>query len=336
MFGHLAFRFAASPENLATEALHFILDASAAARRGLRGAFAEIGNDLPELRFGTQSTGEEGERPDLVGIDTRGCECIILEAKFWAELTENQPEKYLRRLDGRGVLAFVAPEVRGPLLWREILVRAPGAVEVPRASDAAPGFWVAHVEGVSLVFVSWRRLLASIRGQLEAAGEQDRLNDLAQLSGLCERMDTQAFLPLTRQEMSSPIYRRVIQLADLIDTVVEELAAEGRLSLKGTRVTPGKGYYIRYFKTARGWSGSIRLDLDRWTGSGGEPIWFEPHHGPNRAMFPARRATAWSLARPLQAAGRRVLADWSEFPPFSYNSRSVQSGPPSCARSART
>jgi hypothetical protein len=314
MFGHLAFRFSASPENLATEALHFILDASAAARRGLRAAFAELETELPELRFATQSAGEDSERPDLVGIDTTGRERFILEAKFWAELTENQPEKYLSRLDGQGVLAFVAPEVRGSLLWREILLRAPGAVELPRAADAAPGFCLARVGGVALAFVSWRRLLASIRSELEAAREHDRLNDLTQLLGLCERMDTQAFLPLTRQEVSSPLYRRVIQLADLIDTVVEELAAAGRLSLKGTRVTPGKGYYIRYFKTTSGWSGSIRLDLDRWTNAGGEPIWFDPHHGPNRAMFPVRRATAWTLARPLQAAGRRVVAGWAEFP----------------------
>jgi hypothetical protein len=314
MFGHLAFRFATSPENLATEALHFILDASAAARRGLRAALADLGSALPELRFGTQSTGEGGERPDLVGIDAKGRERLIIEAKFWAELTENQPGTYLDRLDGQGVLAFVAPEVRGPLLWREILARAPSAIDAPRPPDAAAGFWIARVDGVALVLISWRRLLAAIRGELEAARETDRLNDLAQLSGLCERMDTQAFLPLTRQEVSSPLYRRVIQLADVIDTVIGELAADGHLSLKGTRVTPGKGYYIRYFKTGRRWSGSIRLDLDRWTGSGGEPIWFDPHHGSDRAKLPARRETAWALARPLQADGRRVTSGWGDFP----------------------
>ena len=46
-----------------------------------------------------------------------------MEAKFWAGLTENQPNAYLARLplDERpAVLLFVAPEARLETLWPEL------------------------------------------------------------------------------------------------------------------------------------------------------------------------------------------------------------------------
>ena len=46
----------------------------------------------------TQPTGKEGERPDLAGVDREGRECVLIEAKFWAGLTSNQPVAYLKRL----------------------------------------------------------------------------------------------------------------------------------------------------------------------------------------------------------------------------------------------
>ena len=37
---------------------------------------------------------------------------VFIEGKFWANLTENQPNGYLNELDAKGRLLFLAPEKR--------------------------------------------------------------------------------------------------------------------------------------------------------------------------------------------------------------------------------
>ena len=61
--------------------------------------------------------------PDLAVFGHDGQERILLEAKFWAGLTENQPGTYLARLPDDGatsVLLFVAPEARLESIWTEL------------------------------------------------------------------------------------------------------------------------------------------------------------------------------------------------------------------------
>ena len=67
------------------------------------------GANLGEIaQVRTQATGEEGERPDLAGFDRNGRERVLVEAKFWAGLTDNQPIAYLERLPANrpGALLF--------------------------------------------------------------------------------------------------------------------------------------------------------------------------------------------------------------------------------------
>ena len=47
---------------------------------------------------------------------------MLVEVKFWAELTPNQPNAYLKRLpsDGPAVLVFLAPEHRIQSLWPQL------------------------------------------------------------------------------------------------------------------------------------------------------------------------------------------------------------------------
>src|SRR4051794_22579581 len=99
LFGHLALSFASHPENLATEGLHFVLDRSAEARRLFLRFLSQAGCPLPEdLAFQTQASSEDGAIPDLVGRDAAGAEAAVVEAKFWAGLTERQPNAYIDRL----------------------------------------------------------------------------------------------------------------------------------------------------------------------------------------------------------------------------------------------
>jgi hypothetical protein len=96
LFGHLVSRFSTSPENLATEALAFIVNRSAPMREALRRLVGRTGVELPSLaRFCSQTGDQQGNIPDLVGLDAMGAERLFIENKFWAGLTENQPAGYL-------------------------------------------------------------------------------------------------------------------------------------------------------------------------------------------------------------------------------------------------
>ncbi len=113
----------ASPENVAVESLAHILSESEATRRALSAILSVGGATVgPIARVRTQATGEEGERPDLVGFDQRGRECVLMEAKFWAGLTANQPLAYLTRLSEKSpsALLFIAPAARIESLWAEL------------------------------------------------------------------------------------------------------------------------------------------------------------------------------------------------------------------------
>ena len=99
LLAHLSGVFGRQPELVATEGLGHIISCSEPARHALGAILKAYGLDIGEIaRVHTEVIGEEGERPDLVCSDHRGRERLLIEAKFWAGLTANQPVTYLRRL----------------------------------------------------------------------------------------------------------------------------------------------------------------------------------------------------------------------------------------------
>lgn len=68
---------------------------------------------------------ESDARPDMWGYDESGPR-VLLENKFWAGLTEQQPVGYLRLLANYGqpsTLLVVVPETRLEIIWRELARR---------------------------------------------------------------------------------------------------------------------------------------------------------------------------------------------------------------------
>ena len=119
VLGHLAQRFSASEENVATEALVWVLRRSAAARRAVIGIARLAGCSLPDdLSFVGQVGDAVTGRPDVVGFDDSHAERLLIEAKFAAALTDRQPREYLKRLSSpEGILLVVAPSARRASLW---------------------------------------------------------------------------------------------------------------------------------------------------------------------------------------------------------------------------
>lgn len=115
VFSHIVQkRLSRENENVATEALAYILGYSKGARKGMMKLLRGIESGLPEeLRFQTQET-EGKTRPDMWGYDyAKGDPRVYIENKFWAALTDNQPVNYLDHLAKYvqpTVLLVVVPE----------------------------------------------------------------------------------------------------------------------------------------------------------------------------------------------------------------------------------
>ena len=277
LFGHLAHRFIAQRENLATEGLVYVLKRSAAARAAVVRLMADAGAPLPaNLTFDTQAAGEDQAIPDIVGRDENGRQQFIGEAKFWAGLTAAQPVEYIRRLEREGgrVLAVIAPEVRLKLLWSELSRRCEDeGIRLSEPADVTGGIIAGDIDpGMRLVLVSWRMLIGAVRSSVDAAGEDRLVADIVQLQGLSERMDAEAFLPLSSEELTGSLARRVIQFNQLVGAAYAQLADKGVADGSGLRSSGGAGWFGRYCRIA-GVPALLHANMFQWGTKAHTPIW---------------------------------------------------------------
>ena len=202
LLAHLAWKLPAlssHQEDIAVEALEYILK-SDPARRALEGLVRHGGADIgPIARMETQVVGEDKARPDLVGVDGKGRECLLIEAKFWAGLTENQPNAYLER--AANALLFIAPASRIEPLWAELRRRS-GANGLSSSVDSSR-LKSAIADGAKhLMLASWDHLL----DLMESADDLRRV-EIQQLRGLAERADDENGFPPLRSDEFSPSSR---------------------------------------------------------------------------------------------------------------------------------
>lgn len=294
VLSHLAVRFAVHPENVATEALAFILKRSPDARLALTTVARRFGFvSSEELHFDTQITDEAGARPDIVGKVPSGAARLVVEAKFWAGLTDAQPVGYLKSMPAEAsLLLFVAPGQRFETLWTELYRRcvSAGLTTVPPTTPERECRYATvgeHVIGLT----SWRILLDAIRAAVETAGDAGAAADVRQLSGLCGKMDSEAFLPLTSDELTSSVGRRIIQFGDLASDLTEQLVAKGLASVKGLRASGANGWFGRYL-LLKGYGCFLHFSSWRWAHWGDSPLWLSIQGPDWKASAPVREALA--------------------------------------------
>jgi hypothetical protein len=308
LFGHLSSRFVVQRENLATEALCFILERSEAARRSLIQLARRAGGELPDdLRFRTQATADDGSIPDLVGEDMEGRPALIGEAKFWAGLTEAQPVGYIRSLEkaGDGVLLVLAPQRRLKLLHGELLGRcARAGIQTGGSSIEQEHLYASDLKpGGRLVVVSWSHLLSTARSAMNAAGEDRLVADIIQLQGLCEQMDADAFFPLTSEELTGPLGRRVIQFNQLVDDAFARLNQDGTADGKGTKSQGSAGWWGRYCRI-NGVPSLLMSTMWLWGTHAHTPIWL-------RLMRPDWKGPSQDVEHALRKHGIEFFR-WSD------------------------
>lgn len=294
VLGYLAGRFTVSDENIASEALTWVLGRSGNARHAVISIAREAGAELPEdLTFVGQVGNPDTGRPDIVASDAQGQKRLLVEAKFGAALTPNQPNSYLNSLPANlsGALLVVAPERRLPSLWVELLREA--VPDAPAPSSFEPDESVLKQVtpvGPLLALTSWRYLLDRVHQSLETHGENVLARDVDQIQALAARMDQRAFTPTTPSDLDVRTGRLIHQLERIIDAT-HDAAAQSPIFYKAGTASHGRifyGWYLRSRKSGRVlWFGFLPRAWDLY---GISPLWVQLKTSDN-----------WSRQRLLEA-----------------------------------
>ena len=164
LLSRIARRHTIGREDVATDALAFILERSPAARNAFAdflGAGEPGAAAITEVR--TRSTLSSGAAPDLECRGEGDKVLAFMESKFWAELTPAQPVAYWEALPAGApaTLLFLAPpyRVNRSSLWDDLtgrLNRAGHALDITRNGDGlkvATG--AAQNSGRRLMLATW-------------------------------------------------------------------------------------------------------------------------------------------------------------------------------------
>ena len=221
LFAHIARTHTDKVENVAVRALGHILSQSEAAREALAETLQLGGTEVGLLcKVQTQATGEKGEIPDLSVKADDGTEPVLIEAKFDAPLTPNQPNMYLKRLPRcrPAALLFVAPSARLETLWPVLRKRAERKFDLAVSSEFGELRSASIACGERrLMLTTWAALLDRMETRASKAGETATEADIKQLRGLTDQMDVEAFRPWRSEDLGPEFAKRMLNLITLVD-----------------------------------------------------------------------------------------------------------------------
>lgn len=284
LLAYLSSRFAWSEEVWATEALMFLLRGCPEINEALRQyVLRSLGVELPpSLSYHSQVVDTESGRPDVVGTDPVGSHQLIIEAKFWAGLTEKQPGGYVQMLTAGkpGVVLVVAPAGRRPTLWPELLANLTAYTgetvsgHAPSAADEASLYELVLSSGHILALRSWRDMLDQLDTSVRVTGLSEWQADLAQLRGLAERMDETGFQPLQSTDLDARTARQISSLLPLVKRLVGEYVNDVLLEKLGPKHKQDPLYFGWWLRSKTcGLSIWAGLYFKAWVEYGCSPLW---------------------------------------------------------------
>jgi len=256
-----------SQEDIASKGLAYVLQTSKTAKDSLNKYLYNNTNIVFEnINYVTQSIGENLERPDISGIDNNGNEVIIVEAKFWATLTNNQPIEYLKRLNDNSILVFICPKLRKISLFEEIDLKLKNTnieYEVLNNNFRLQNNIYIHI-------IDWNTLLNLIKQTLLQNNEN--ISDIEQIIGFCEIIDNNTFLPINDNDLSPSIARRINSYCDLCDKIIDYLKIHSAINMGTLKATGQKYGYTRYF-AYKNYGNALDLSFKYWESIFSTPFW---------------------------------------------------------------
>ncbi len=242
ILSHIASKFVSQYENVANSSIAYLLNKYSSAREALKNILDF--EDVP-IYYVTELDSKINGRPDVTGIDANGKKKIIIEGKFWANLTENQPNNYLKEITEDGKILFLAPEKRSNSLLQEIKNRI-GEKEIEK-----------------VVVYSWLDFIKLIEVENEKDYDKYLKADLLQIKKLCEKMDVEGMPPLSSSDLDPMNGRISSNFADIIDECNSILRNWSYSNFDGLKSTAKKYGYGFYF-LAYDFGCYLHFDTQKW------------------------------------------------------------------------
>ena len=195
LLSHIASSFISEYENVANSSVAYLLNKYPKAQVALQNI---LDVDNVPTHYITELSTESHGRPDVTGLDVDGNKSVIIEGKFWANLTPNQPNNYLEELGDGGKLLFLAPNKRLGSLKTEINQRLNG-------------------ESDKIVISSWENFLSLVEKENNENHNPFLASDLTQMKELCQKMDTEGMPPLSASDLDPMNGRIASHFSDVID-----------------------------------------------------------------------------------------------------------------------
>ncbi len=258
-------RYVSAREDVATDALGFVLNRSKAATKGLSDILSENVPGLPEIvGVKNQVTDWDGGIPDLAGFDADGgVPPVLIEAKFLAALTLHQPNTYWKRLpeDLPATLVFLAPKERLPYLPEELLPRLREIGVETKEIKRTPDLIVSKDQASdrTLILISWDKLLGSLIKSAEQGDDGQAVFELEQIAGIAHR------------EYEETDLSRDIVLRNLIRDSINQARGEGWVNTDGLSTGGWSEFPVRFFRLAGAYA-LLGVNHQAWRETG-DPLW---------------------------------------------------------------
>ena len=269
------------PEDVATLVMCHILEQSSVLKEAFTKAISEKLNipviPTDEVYYRTQVVGKNKERPDIVAFDKDSQETIICEVKFYAALTENQPNGYLDKIvnSPNTGLIFICPETRKTELWRQLCELVKHRNPVPVGDGQC-----VSISETKMSIISWGEVLDTLFSVASKAAVEE-IDNVKQLRGLCEMIDDQSgFIPFKPEDFGVDVAVSMDRYYKVIDELINKLKAQKEIpaSTSTKRATGVWNGYTRYIEVGKV---EVGLDFSRafWKKNDSEktPFWMWIH-----------------------------------------------------------
>ena len=237
----------------------------------------------------------------MAGYDSEGHERLLIEAKFRAGLTRNQPVTYLCRLpDGMATaLLFAVPPDRIPEVWIGLKQRISDESSLLLSNEHIDSEvrWASVGEDRKIVLTSWRFLLDNIAAQATSINAQT-VGDLHQLQGMVELRGFSSQRPL-----GTDFPRSLPHLYALVDDTVDLLVARGIAEIpKGAyRPSVQGSYSVKYMTFCGLINSSFGVYFNNWRTYHHGPLSFTVH---DYALAGTERVEETLLKEPFRGCKR--------------------------------
>ena len=292
LLGFIAQRHAIGLEDVATDALFFILSRSTSARDALSDFLGDDRGPVPIAKAQPWAADAHGAVPDLACRDEDDNLVALIESKFWAPLTHNQPVAYWQGLpvEKPALLLFLAPDYRvhQGSLWDELVDRLRNAGHKLGPADRSESRITAPAKDGQrrLMLTSWRLLLDTMAQRTKKDGDAQACFEIAEL----QRLAASAIVGDNPQHDDN--------VKRLIAEAVKSVEQSDWANTDGLAVGQGLDFYGRYLSLA-GASAWLGIDYKAVKQMPDKPLWLQFYRNPAASVsVEAVRCILGSLAEP--------------------------------------